>query len=111
MNITKKMMLMYLLERKYTKQELSDLYNINQRNVRQNIKELSEEYPVISHSKAKGYRISNVYRLLKENNTNHIDSEIEEIEHCINELNSRINELHKRKIPLLKALEKLKRGK
>ena len=100
-----------LLEGKQTKQELSVLYNVTERKIRMDIAEISMEYPVISHSKAKGYRISNVDQLLKENNTNHINSEIEEIELCINEINSRIKELHKRKMPLLMALQKLKRGR
>lgn len=100
-----------LLEGKQTKQELSILYNITERHVREEIAEISLKYPVISHSKAKGYRISNVDQLLQENNTNHINSEIEEIELCINEINSRIKELHKRKMPLLMALQKLKRGR
>ena len=107
----KELLLEKLLEGKQTKQELSILYNTSDRYIRMKVEEISKEYPVISHSKAKGYRISNVDQLLQENNTNHINSEIEEIELCINEINSRIKELHKRKMPLLMALQKLKRGR
>lgn len=107
----KELLLEKLLEGKQTKQELSILYNTTDRYIRMKVEEISKEYPVISHSKAKGYRISNVDQLLQENNTNHINSEIEELECCINEINSRIKELHKRKMPLLMALQKLKRGR
>lgn len=107
----KELLLEKLLEGKQTKQELSILYNTSDRYIRMKVEEISKEYPVISHSKAKGYRISDVDKLLEKNNTNHINSEIEEIECCINEINSRIKELHKRKMPLLMALQKLKRGK
>ena len=100
-----------LLERKCTKQELSVLYNINERNIREEISKISMHYPVISHSQTKGYRICNVDEVLKSNSFNKINSEIEEIEHCIKEINSRIKELHKRKMPLLMSLQKLKRGR
>lgn len=99
-----------LLERKCTKQELSILYNITERHVREEIAEISLKYPVISHSKAKGYRICNVKKLLEENDRNHINSEMEEIRYVIAELNSRIKMLKKRQRALIGALKVLEKG-
>ena len=105
----------YLLDdlksRKCTRQELSVLYNVSDRNIRKEIAEISLHYPVISHSKSKGYRISNVDQLLKENDTNKIASEIEEIKHCLNEINSRVKMLKKRQRALIGALKVLEKGK
>lgn len=100
-----------LMERKCTKQELSVLYNVTERNIRKEIAEISLHYPVIAHSKAKGYRICNVKALLEENDRNHINSEIEEIEHTLNEINSRIKMLKKRQRALIGALKVLEKGK
>lgn len=105
----------YLLDdlkaRKCTKQELSVLYNVTERNIRKEIAEISLHYPVISHSKSKGYRICNVDQLLKENNKNKISSEIEELQQCLNEINSRVKMLKKRQRALIGALKVLEKGK
>lgn len=99
-----------LLERKCSKQELSILYNVTERNIRKEIAEISLHYPVIAHSKAKGYRISNVKKLLEENDRNHINSEMDEIRYVIAELNSRIKMLKKRQRALIGALKILEKG-
>lgn len=99
-----------LLEKRCTKQELCSIYNFKDRELRREIAEISMHYPVVSHSKAKGYRISNVKKLLEENDTNHINSEIDELKHTINELNSRIKMLKKRQRALIGALKVLEKG-
>lgn len=99
-----------LLEKRWSKEELCSIYNLKDRELRRTITEISMHYPVVSHSKAKGYRISNVEKLLQENNVNHINSEIEELQHCVNELNSRIQMMKKRQKALISALKVLEKG-
>lgn len=98
-----------LLEKRYSKKELSLLYGFKDRNLRNEISEISMFYPVISHSRKNGYRISNVEKLLNENNIDHINSEIEEIKVCLHEINSRIKFLKKRQKPLIAALKVLEK--
>lgn len=98
-----------LLERLYTKQELKELYKFSERYVRDEISRISMFYPVISHSKTKGYRICNVKKLLEEDNEVNINNEINEISHTLNEINSRIRMLKKRQKPLIGALKVLEK--
>lgn len=99
-----------LLEKRYSRKELCLLFGFKDRNLRKEIAEISMDYPVISHSKKQGYRISNVKALLKENDRNHINSEMEEIRYVIAELNSRIKMLKKRQRALIGALKVLEKG-
>ena len=98
-----------LLEKNCTKQELKDNFNFLDRRLREKISEISMFYPVIAHSRKKGYRISNIERLLNENSVDHIKSEIEEIKVCLHEINSRIKFLKKRQKPLIAALKVLEK--
>lgn len=98
-----------LLEKRYSKKELCLLFGYKDRNLRKEISETSMFYPVIANSRKKGYRISNVEKLLNENNINHINSEIEEIKVCLHEINSRIKFLKKRQKPLIAALKVLEK--
>lgn len=100
-----------LKERNYTREELVNKYGKTDSAIREEVGRISMFYPIISHSKKKGYRICNVKELLEENDTNHINSEIEELKHTINELNSRIKMLKKRQRALIGALKVLEKGK
>ena len=64
---------------------------------------------IIAVEQDTGYRISNVEKLLNENNIDHINSEIEEIKVCLHEINSRIKFLKKRQKPLIAALKVLEK--
>lgn len=99
-----------LLTKNYTRQELCILYKMRDSNMRQEVARISLQYPVISHSKKKGYRICDVDKVLKSQDQDKINEEIKEIKHTINELNSRIKQLKKRQKPLIKALKILTKG-
>lgn len=103
-----KVLLLEVLKETKTRTELCVLFNLKDCNMRDKVREIALEYPIISHSKKKGYRLCNTDELLKTQDQNQINKEILELEHTINEINSRIVELVKRKRPLLKALKKLK---
>ncbi len=108
MKNNEKELLIELLQNQTTRTELCVLLKTNDCSARDRVREISLEQPIISHSKAKGYRICNVEKLKFKNNHDEIKNEILELEHTINEINSRIRELAKRRIPILKALKELK---
>lgn len=103
--------LVILLQTKKTRQELKNILGIADSNVRENIAICSYYYPVISYSQSKGYRIAEKIENLTSED---LDLELEEVEHTLNEINSRIVCLKKRMKPLIaykKMAEKLKEMK
>ena len=86
-----------------TKEELSVKYDLDERTIRRIIAEISYYFPVVSFSSTKGYYIPT----LDENaNTKEIS---EDLQHTINEHQSRVNELKRKMKPLIatiKAMEK-----
>ena len=98
----KKLNYMYLLlkERFYSKQELMDIFNTGERQVRMMITEVSHIRPVISTSGTNmGYKIA----ITKE--------DLELAENSWAELSSRCEEIEKRIKPLIAFREKIKFSK
>lgn len=100
-----------LKERNHTRAELCMKYGKSDSAIRDEVFRISMFYPVISHSAKVGYRISNVKALLEENDEVKIAWEKQELQHSINELNSRIKMLKKRQRALIGALKVLEKGK
>ena len=81
-----------------TKAELSEILNIGERFVREEISRCSMYYPVLATSDKKGYRLAkNINDLENEDLLN----ELEEVNHAIHEISSRIKCLKKRLKPLI----------
>ena len=88
-----------LKQRFYTKQELMELFNTGERQVRMMITELSHKVPVISTSGAgDGYKVATS------------EKDLEMVETSWAELSSRITQLIKRIKPLADFREKYKYG-
>lgn len=86
-----------------TKQELSVKYNLDERSIRRIIQEISYYFPVISFSSTKGYYIPT----LDENtNTKEI---LEDLQHTINEHQSRIGELKRKMKPLIAMIKEMEK--
>ena len=89
----------------YTKEQLMELTNFNERTIRQQLHDISIYYAVVSNSQTKGYRLANVSFDNKED----ITKEIDLLNHCINEDKKRAREIIKRisrKIAVMKILQK-----
>lgn len=105
-----KELLLELLKVERTRGELSAYLSLDDATMRKEVSELSWKCPVISYSTKKGYRVIDVDKVLKTQDQDKINDEIEEIKHTLNELNSRIKKLKKRQKPLIKALKILTKG-
>ena len=105
MKDNEKQLLIELLQQERTRSELCALLVLTDSSMRTEVSDLACEYPVISYSTKKGYRICDVDKVLKTQDQDKINEEIKEIRHTINELNSRIKQLKKRQRPLIKALK------
>lgn len=82
-----------------TKQELSVKYDLDERTIRRIVQKISYYFPVVSFSSKKGYYIP----ILDENaNTKEI---LEDLQHTINEHQSRINELKRKMKPLIATIK------
>lgn len=93
----------------YTRQELSEIYGQHDTSTRQEIGLISMYYPIISYSTKKGYRMVDVKKLLEEKDQDKIEYEKGEIQHTLNEINSRIKMLKKKQKPLIAALKVLEK--
>lgn len=92
-------MVRLLYKRFYTKQELMEIYNVGERQIRMMITAISHRLPVMSTSGTNnGYKIA----------TN--PEELELVENSWAELSSRIEELQKRISPLIRFRDKIKYG-
>lgn len=92
-------MVKLLRKRFYTKQELMEIYNLGERQIRMAITEISHRLPVISTSGTNnGYKIATT------------PEELALVETSWAELSSRIKELTKRIQPLTKFRDKIKYG-
>lgn len=89
-----------------TRKELERRTGLTDRKVRTKISKLKETVPVISHSKGKGYRLAKDFQDF--NTAKEVKQELEEIEHCINEINSRKRSLDKTKRTYKTYVKKLK---
>ena len=98
-----------LMEKKMTKHELQLLINLNERDVRKEISEISMFYPVISYSSTSGYRIVNVPKVIKDNDPKEIERNIIEIKKTLKGINNRIKILKKKEKPLIAALKVLEK--
>lgn len=78
-----------------TRKELENRTGLTDRQIRMQISKLKETIPVISHSKGKGYRLARDFQDF--NTSNEAREELAEVEHCINEINSRKRSLDKTK--------------
>lgn len=88
-----------LRERFYTKQELMDIFQVGERQIRMMITEVSHKLPVISTSGTNdGYKIARTI------------ADLELVEHTWAELSSRMEELAKRIEPLKRFRDKAKYG-
>ena len=76
-----------------TKQELMDLLDTGERQVRDVISTLSQHKPIIATSDRKGYKLAMFV------------SDLDEVEHTMDEIQSRIEELQKKITPLMKWRE------
>lgn len=87
-----------------TKEELSIKYDLDERTIRRIVQKISYYFPVISFSSVKGYYIPT----LDENtNTKEI---LEDLQHTINEHQSRINELKRKMKPLIATIKVMEKG-
>jgi uncharacterized coiled-coil protein SlyX len=109
MKDNEKQLLIELLQQERTRSELCALLVLNDSSMRKEVSELACEYPVISYSTKKGYRICDTKKLIKENNQKEIELEINELRHTLAEINSRIKKLKKRMRPLIASLKVLER--
>lgn len=92
-------MVRLLYKRFYTKQELMEIYNVGERQIRMMITAISHRLPVMSTSGTNnGYKIATS------------PEELELVENSWAELSSRIEELQKRISPLIKFRDKIKYG-
>lgn len=92
-------MVRLLRQRFYTKQELMEIYNLGERQIRMAVTEISHRLPVISTSGTNnGYKIATT------------PEELALVETSWAELSSRIEELQKRINPLIKFRDKIKYG-
>lgn len=89
-----------------TRKELERRTGLSDRKVRIEISKLKETVPVISHSNGKGYRLAKDFQDF--NTSNEAKLELAEIEHCINEINSRESSLNKTKRTYEEYVKKLK---
>lgn len=83
-----------LKERTWTKEELAQHFNINERTVREMVAELGKRQPVIAVSDNTGYRLAQKMK------------DYDDVKHAWAEIDSRIEELEKRKKPLIRFIEK-----
>ena len=109
MKDNEKQLLIELLQQERTRSELCALLVLTDSSMRTEVSELACEYPVISYSTKKGYRICNTKKLVKEKNINNINQEIIELRHTLAEINSRIKKLKKRMRPLIASLKVLEK--
>ena len=92
-------MVRLLRQRFYTKQELMQIYNLGERQIRMAITEISHKLPVLSTSGTNnGYKIATS------------PEELSLVENSWAELSSRIEELNKRISPLIRFRDKIKYG-
>lgn len=92
-------MVRLLRQRFYTKQELMQIYNLGERQIRMAITEISHKLPVLSTSGTNnGYKIATS------------SEELSLVENSWAELSSRIEELNKRISPLVKFRDKIRYG-
>lgn len=88
-----------LRERFYSKQELMDIFELGERQIRMIITEISHRFPVISTSGTNaGYKIAKT------------EKDLALVENAWAELSSRCEELEKRIAPLIAFRERCKRG-
>ena len=84
-----------LKTRYYTKQELMNIFEVGERQVREMISLLSHKVPVISTSGSNlGYKVA----------TDKVDLDL--VRYSCAELESRVNEIEKRKKPLMDFIDK-----
>lgn len=101
-------LLLKLLEVKRNRAELKQLLNLADSNIRERISICAYDYPIISYSTSKGYRIP---KRIEDLTDEQLNFEIEEVQHTLNEIQSRIKCLQMRMKPLiayLKVAEKMK---
>ena len=92
-------MVRLLYKRFYTKQELMEIYNVGERQIRMMITAISHRLPVMSTSGTNnGYKIATS------------PEELKLVESSWAELSSRIEELQKRISPLIRFRDKIKYG-
>lgn len=92
-------MVRLLYKRFYTKQELMEIYNVGERQIRMMVTAISHRLPVMSTSGTNnGYKIATS------------PEELELVENAWAELSSRIEELQKRISPLIRFRDKIKYG-
>lgn len=89
-----------------TRKELERRTGLSDRQVRIEISKLKEIVPVISHSNGKGYRLAKDFQDF--NTSDEAKQELVEVEHCINEINSRKRSLNKTKKTYETYVRKLK---
>ena len=87
-----------LSEQPRTREELAEILNASDREVRNRVAELSMHYPVIATSDRAGYRRA---KLIENLNQEQLQEEIEAVEHQLNELKSRVACLKKKMKPLV----------
>lgn len=89
-----------------TRNQLRDLTNLCDREIRRLISEIKQEHTIISLSKGKGYR---KMKSTDDMSIEEIKNEMDTIKHCINEINSRkkvYNKQLRQYIASLKVLQK-----
>lgn len=96
-----------LLKGKCTKKELMEITKWNERRVRQEIQEISLFYPLISYSTAKGYRVVNTPAVIKANDPELAQEEVNEIDHSLRETNKRIKMLKKKQKALIASKKEI----
>ena len=92
---------MYFLlkERFYTKNELMEIFNLSDRQIRMIIEEISHRYPIISTSGTNaGYKLATT------------KEDLELVEHTWGELTSRMESIEKRILPLISFRDKIRAG-
>lgn len=88
-----------LCERFYSKQELMDIFELGERQIRMIITEIAKRFPVISTSGTNtGYKIART------------EQDLALVEHSWAELSSRCEELEKRMQPLIEFRDKYRKG-
>lgn len=86
-----------LKQRFYSKQELQDIFEVGERQIRMMIEIIAHRFPVISTSGTNaGYKIATSY------------SDLELVEHTWGELSSRMTKLEERCKPLIKFREQMR---
>lgn len=101
-------LLLDLLVVKRNRAELKQLLNLADANIRERISICAYDYPIISYSTSKGYRVP---KRVEDLTDEQLNFEVEEVQHTLNEINSRIKCLKMRMKPLiayLKVAEKRK---